>query len=273
MWRWRDMEAEGQGGSAEGARLPPLWMEGVWMQRVCLHAVCLAEPDADSEAWDAVSAVSSTRNASDTFVLRATRDLEAGAEVLLDYGPRTNAELLVTHGFALPDNPHESVPISLAPRDEQAPLKARILAAGNITSPFALSPRALHSDSDLLVALRVIAATPTELQRYADAFSGQPLSVRNERKWRLLLRETVEALLAEVEQETTAEQDRVLLNARGFKPSRMVNGTVSRGVGRVSRTAQRRWQAAIVCRLGEKLLLRAVLADLNAALSTKGSSA
>ena len=56
------------------------------MQRVCLHAVCLAEPDADSEAWDAVSAVSSTAVATETFVLRATRDLEIGAEVLLDVG-------------------------------------------------------------------------------------------------------------------------------------------------------------------------------------------
>lgn len=50
-------------------------------QQICLHAVCLAEPEADSESWDAISAVSSTRDASDTIVIRATKDLEAGAEV------------------------------------------------------------------------------------------------------------------------------------------------------------------------------------------------
>ena len=69
------------------------------MQQVCLHAVCLAEPDADSEAWDAVSAVAVDAGEADTVVLRATRDLEAGTEVLLDYGARSNAELLTTHGF------------------------------------------------------------------------------------------------------------------------------------------------------------------------------
>ena len=62
---------------------------------------------------------------------------QAGEEVLLDYGGRSNAELLVTHGFALPNNPHEHVPISLAPRDEHSKLKKQILQTGNITAPCA----------------------------------------------------------------------------------------------------------------------------------------
>lgn len=41
------------------------------------------------------------------------------AQVLLDYGPRSNAELITTHGFAVAHNPHETVPITLAPRGEQ----------------------------------------------------------------------------------------------------------------------------------------------------------
>eukprot|EP00966_Prymnesium_polylepis_P023448 539903-Prymnesium_polylepis.3 len=62
-------------------RSPPRHAVRPSSQRVCLHAVCLPEPDADSEAWDAVSAVSSTRDASETFVIRARRDLDVGAEV------------------------------------------------------------------------------------------------------------------------------------------------------------------------------------------------
>ena len=194
-------------------------MDGKWMQRVCLHAVCLAEPDADSEAWDAISAAPSDKSG-DAVVIRATRDLEAGEELLLDYGGRSNAELLTTHGFALPSNGHDAVPIELAPRDEQRDLKARLLAAGNLTSPFPLSPRALTTDSDLLVAMRIIAATPVELRRYADAFGGRPLSPRNEIKWRRLLRETVAALLADAEAETTAADDEALLGAAAAPAAR-----------------------------------------------------
>jgi hypothetical protein len=112
VWRWREMEEDdgnaftpiaatgGRGidGPSRrndgGARLPPHWMESVWMQRVCLHAVCLTEPDADSEAWDAISAISIDATPSGALELRATRDIEAGVEVLGDYGPLSAAECL-----------------------------------------------------------------------------------------------------------------------------------------------------------------------------------
>eukprot|EP00965_Chrysotila_dentata_P051577 1711549-Pleurochrysis_carterae.AAC.1 len=37
----------------------------------------------------------------DAFLLRAARPIAAGEEVTLDYGPRANAELVTTHGFAI----------------------------------------------------------------------------------------------------------------------------------------------------------------------------
>ena len=82
-------------------------------------------------------------------------------EVFLDYGPRSNAELLTTHGFALPRDPHGTIPLALEPTatDETAPMKRKILAAGNLHAPFLLSPELLRVDSDVLVALRIIAAT------------------------------------------------------------------------------------------------------------------
>jgi hypothetical protein len=174
-------------------------------------------------------------------------------------GPRPNAELLTSHGFALANNRHDAIPLSLEPNasDDTAAMKAKILAAGNITSPYALSPGALRTDSDLLVALRVIAATPTELQRYGDAFRGKPLSARNEHKWRKLLRERLRPVIDRAERLTTLEEDKKLLRL-----SRLPNATRHRGAGQ----SDRRRQTAIVCRLGEKQLLLEVLAELNSAL-------
>jgi hypothetical protein len=194
-----------------------------------------------------------------------------GLQVLLDYGLRTNAELLSSRGLALAHNPHDAVPITLAPRDENAAAKAALLAAANVSAPFGLSVRALQGDSDLLVALRVIAATPTELARSGEAFRGQPLSARNERKWRLLLRETVEALLMEAEQETSAEEDRRLLAK--MQPRNRTKSSSSGSMPRIrpeirpGGRSERRRRAALVCRLGEKMLLRAVLDELNQQLS------
>ena len=190
-----------------------------------------------------------------------------GLQVLLDYGLRTNAELLSSRGLALAHNPHDAVPITLAPRDENAAVKAALLAAANVSAPFGLSVRALQGDSDLLVALRLIAATPTELARSGEAFRGQPLSARNERKWRLLLRETVEALLMEAEQETSAEEDRRLLAK--MQPRNRTKSSSSGSMPRIrpGGRSERRRRAALVCRLGEKMLLRAVLDELNQQLS------
>ena len=189
----------------------------------------------------------------DAFNIRATRAIPAGSEITLDYGPRSNADLLTTHGFALLDNAAESLPLSLsaAPNDEAAAVKAMILKEGNLSAPYMLSPSALTSDSDLLVALRIQYALPSELtgSRWKDAFAGRPLSARNERKWRGALRGIVEGMLRDYEGETTAAEDRDLL------------ATLS-STGRMS-LADKRFRAAIVTRLGEKDLLRRVLGALD----------
>ena len=106
----------------------------------------------------------------EVFLLRATRGIAEGEEAELDYGPRSNAEMLTTHGFALTSNPHELLPLALGPSDDDplGALKRRILDAGNMTSPFGLSARALHEDSDLLVALRILVASGPELKQYQE---------------------------------------------------------------------------------------------------------
>ena len=47
----------------------------------------------------------------DAFELVSARSIDEGEEVTLDYGARSNSELLTTHGFALASNPAESQPM------------------------------------------------------------------------------------------------------------------------------------------------------------------
>jgi hypothetical protein len=154
VWLWREMEEGGhtQAGGRDTGRSSWLGagrvgggMDANWMQHICMHATCLAEPDADSEAWDAVSAAPAhvrARSAREApaVVLRASREIDEGEEILLDYGARSNAELLTTHGFALLANPADSIPIDLAPRDELALLKVRSLQPSRTPQP----SRTLH---------------------------------------------------------------------------------------------------------------------------------
>ena len=177
----------------------------------------------------------------------AIRDLGVAEHVEIDYGGRSNAEMLTTHGFAIYANAHESLPLSLAPTagDPLGAIKAKILAAGNLSVPFALSVGALHTDSDLLVALRILVSSADELKHYSRAFRGEPVSERNERRWRVVLRQHADALLREREAQTTAEEDAALLAAL---PLEQASG---------------RKAAALVTRLGEKRLLARVLAELE----------
>jgi hypothetical protein len=131
-----------------------------------------------------------------------------------------------------------------------------------VSSPFMLSTSALTTDSDLLVALRILAASAPELagRAYAPAFVGQPLSAKNERRWQRMLRERVRTMLASAEAHTSAAEDEALLQQTGA-PGR-------------ERAAMRRY-AALVTRLGEKQLLRDVLRalELRASAVAEGAAA
>lgn len=153
--------------------------------------------------------------------------------------------------------PSQELGISLAPseEDELAPIKARILAAGNISSPFSLSVGALRSDSDLLVALRVLVATPTELKQYASAFDGQPLSSNNERRWKKMLKARVNVMMTEAQEQTDIAEDEALLK-------RDSDAAHSQPAVSNSRLTFRQ-RMAVVTRLEEKRLLRDVLLELE----------
>ena len=271
VWLWRDHSEE----TATGGDGHWFGMDANWVQRVCYHSLCIPEPDPDTEAWDAVSAVQADEEGG-ALVIRATRALEAGEEVFIDYGPRPNAELLTTHGFALADNPHDFLPLYLSPKasDETKAMKTKILAAGNLTAPYHLSRTSLSTDSDLVLVLRILVATPTELQRYADAFRGQALSQRNEYKWRRHLRSHLEPLARQADAESDLQEDRGRLHglrqgvSRYHNTSRQrVGSSVAIGsLQQLSGRSLRRRQAAILYRIGEKLLIRRAITELDAAL-------
>ncbi len=215
---------------------------------------------ARAPAWAAAA-----EGASGALLLRASRRIGPGEEALLDYGPRGNAQLLTTHGFAVAANAHESLPVALEPnseKDELAPIKARILSAGNLSSPYELSRRALQTDSDVLVALRVIAASPSELKDYRLAFEGRPLSTANEARWRATLRAHVRALLREREATpyTSLAHDAALLASR------------DRPAGGAGSSAARAWMA-LLTRHSEKLMLADVLLLLAGAESETTAAA
>ena len=106
---------------------------------------------------------------------------------------------------------------------------------------------------------------PSETVQIRRAVSAVSLHPHSRARWRLLLRETVEALLAEAEAETTSDEDRKLLQ----RPSRLAsNNSAARALSRgTTRGGDRRRRAAILCRMGEKQLLRSVLEEVNAALA------
>ena len=78
---------------------------------------------AGSGSGDGDDGYSGSMGESISIVFRSTRALAAGEAVEIDYGGRPNAQLVTTHGFAIKDNPHESIPLSLAP-SESDPLGA-----------------------------------------------------------------------------------------------------------------------------------------------------
>ncbi len=57
----------------------------------------------------------------DAYTYHAAAPIAQGAEVMLQYGARDNASLLLQYGFTLRDNPHGSLPFALSDRGDAGP--------------------------------------------------------------------------------------------------------------------------------------------------------
>ena len=125
---------------------------------------------------------------------------------------------------------------------------AASLAASHIRSRALAVARLaqLREDSDVLVALRVLVSNAEELPHYARAFHGEHVSASNERRWRVMLRTQVSALMREWQEASTAEEDRTVLAERAPP-----GGTSARQT------------SAILTRMGEKVQLARILDELE----------
>mmetsp|Transcript_7950 Transcript_7950/g.26640 ORF Transcript_7950/g.26640 Transcript_7950/m.26640 type:complete len:427 (-) Transcript_7950:395-1675(-) len=67
-----------------------------------------------------------------SFIVTAMEDYQAGEEVSICYGDKSNGELLACYGFCLEENPHEAVTVHVGMGEEDAgrELKMRMLPRG-----------------------------------------------------------------------------------------------------------------------------------------------
>jgi histone-lysine N-methyltransferase SETD3 len=94
----------------------------------------------------------------------ACRDYQAGEQIFIFYGPRTNSELFVHNGFVYPDNEHDGLRLRLGvSRDDPLqPERAQLL--GHLGIPavgdFMLKKGPDPVDGRLLAFLRVFNMGP-----------------------------------------------------------------------------------------------------------------
>eukprot|EP00873_Tetraselmis_striata_P014499 jgi/Tetstr1/434763/TSEL_023814.t1 len=130
--------------------------------------------------------------------LPVARSIPAGAEVLLSYGAKQNAELLLFYGFALPDNPYDQFPITFElPEGEPAAdstARQNALAKHSLGTDHAIQRGELATS--LVAALRVLTADAESLAAFSGDPRTEPLSARAEAAATEALCGTLQALLA-----------------------------------------------------------------------------
>eukprot|EP01127_Copromyxa_protea_P015426 TRINITY_DN4433_c0_g1_i3.p1 TRINITY_DN4433_c0_g1~~TRINITY_DN4433_c0_g1_i3.p1 ORF type:complete len:240 (-),score=61.96 TRINITY_DN4433_c0_g1_i3:39-758(-) len=156
-----------------------------------------------------------------TFKISSTKECPSGEEVFLLYGPLDNSELLLFFGFALPDNPYDTVKIELDVLDEEeytTSLKKMLFFAS--AEGFMLSHDLKMVDGkvvhrELMGSLRLLWMTPEEIEGYSlenvDEICDKVISVENEKQAISTLTSVLDYMLSMYP--TTWEEDKVALAA------------------------------------------------------------
>lgn len=112
--------------------------------------------------WPHVVRYGRLNPATNTLDYPAFRPCAKGEQVFISYGPVPNMKLLAYYGFAIPQNPHDLVPLQLEPPEsgltaqQEAAMKAHSIGMEHSLrdGPFAVQ---------LLACLRIVVATPEEI--------------------------------------------------------------------------------------------------------------
>ncbi|KAJ2866913.1 hypothetical protein GGH94_001184 [Coemansia aciculifera] len=117
--------------------------------------------------------------------------IEAGQEIVNDYGEKSNEELMMGYGFCVPQNPLSCFHIKLNySQDPLVEAKERILAAAGLEKSHDQYIRASELPCDLLPVLRVMVMTDVDLYyigQDADRDLLEHVGLRNELRARFLL--------------------------------------------------------------------------------------
>ncbi|CAM9617005.1 unnamed protein product [Discosporangium mesarthrocarpum] len=144
------------------------------------------------------------QEANDCLHLVTLQAWEAGQEILISYGPMSNARLLLLHGFCLQDNPFDCVEL-WATMSSDAPgyaVKSKVLEERGVhfsDRPFKLTVQGFGDT--LLPTLRVQRAEGVEIdsRTLEKAFLGEVLSRQNEQEVLEVLKNTLLSMLQERE--------------------------------------------------------------------------
>lgn len=118
------------------------------------------------------------------LVILAQQALVAGDEIFLNYGPLGNLRLLQLYGFALPDNPYDSLDVwvTMEPEAPHYAIKQEAMARLGLCPPFLLTKKAPVVSPSLLAAVRIQRARDSaDLKCLESALKG-PLSSCNEKE-------------------------------------------------------------------------------------------
>ncbi|KAI5777469.1 hypothetical protein EDC01DRAFT_778679 [Geopyxis carbonaria] len=121
------------------------------------------------------------RSSADKMTVVAESATKADHEVFNNYGPKSNEELLMGYGFAIKDNPTDSVALRMAPPLSPVQASIRALQPQPATpNIFHISMHAKPAIPDSLICLfRLLTATPLEAPLLA-ATPAERVSTRNE---------------------------------------------------------------------------------------------
>ena len=104
--------------------------------------------------------------------VRAARACGRGEQLFLSYGALANAELLCFYGFTLTENPHDEVPLTFGPDDENGAAQSVLAARWNLEWEQSLRARTPLSES-LLQLMSLLTAGAEELEEMLQAGEEQ----------------------------------------------------------------------------------------------------